>query len=59
MFYDVSENGSDVIYVKEYEDAANHYTLLVSFGKSGPSIKVSIEQAEELCSALLREFGGD
>lgn len=56
MFYDVSKNGSDVIYVKEYEDAADHYALLVSFGKSGPSIKVSTEQAQVLHSALLREF---
>ena len=59
MFYDVSKNSRDDIYVKEYEDAADHHALLVSFDRPGPHVKVSTEQAQALYSALLREFGGD
>lgn len=54
MFHDFSKEGD--VSVTEYESAANHFCLLLSFGKSGPSVKVSPEQGQALHSALLRIY---
>jgi len=54
MFIDVTDKGD--VWVKEYEDHANHLAVLVSFGGEGPSIKMAAEQAKTLRSALLRIY---
>jgi len=54
MFIDATKDGD--IYVKEYESDSRHNALLLGFGPTGPSIKITSQQGADLLSTLLRLY---